>query len=156
MESPLKRRIKSLRYTLFCFSASLFIPLVPLLTWLICLCGSQLSSVTNSLPSLSPSDSAQVSPQPLAPVSAPSQGCEEESPTHTPCSGAIRHRHHPLVYSLSSGKPDTVVTCRLYSFIKSIVQHIFYLFLLCFVLFQKMNMSSTRTPISDHLSPMQH
>ncbi|XP_067446475.1 forkhead box protein P2-like isoform X2 [Thunnus thynnus] len=59
-------------------------------------------SVTDNLPSLSPSDSAQVSPQPLAPVGTPSQGCEEESPTHTSCAGAIRHRHQPLIYSLSS------------------------------------------------------
>ncbi|XP_070686562.1 forkhead box protein P2-like [Pempheris klunzingeri] len=66
--------------------------------------GLQLSSVTltSSMPSLSPSDSAQVSPQPLAPVSSPSQGCGEESPTHTSCAGAIRHRHHPLAFSLSS------------------------------------------------------
>ncbi|XP_044047722.1 forkhead box protein P2-like isoform X2 [Siniperca chuatsi] len=67
-------------------------------------CSLQLSSVavTSSLPSLSPSHSAQVSPQPLAPVSSPSQGCEEESSTHTSCAGAIRRHHHPLVYSLSS------------------------------------------------------
>ncbi|XP_039988227.1 forkhead box protein P2-like [Xiphias gladius] len=56
-----------------------------------------------SLPSLNPSDSAQAPPRPLAPVSAPSQGCEEEeSPTHTARAGAMRQRHHPLVYSLSS------------------------------------------------------
>ncbi|XP_053175867.1 forkhead box protein P2-like [Scomber japonicus] len=67
-------------------------------------CSPQLSSVSvnNNLPSLSLSASAQVSPQPLAPVSTPSQGCEEESPTHTRCAGAIRHRHQPLIYSLSS------------------------------------------------------
>ncbi|XP_031138997.1 forkhead box protein P2-like [Sander lucioperca] len=46
----------------------------------------------NNLASPSPSDS----PQPLASVSTPSQGSEEE------CAGAIRCRHHPLVYSLSS------------------------------------------------------
>ncbi|XP_051237422.1 forkhead box protein P2-like [Dicentrarchus labrax] len=64
----------------------------------------QLSSVgsTNNLPSLSPSDSAQTSPQPPARVSSPSQGCEEEFLTHASCAGAIRRRHHPLVYSLSS------------------------------------------------------
>ncbi|KAM7397045.1 hypothetical protein PAMP_020043 [Pampus punctatissimus] len=61
-------------------------------------CGLQLSSVsfTNNLPSLSPSDSVQVSPQP------PSQGCEEELSNHTSYAGAIRHHHHPLIYSLSS------------------------------------------------------
>ncbi|XP_026167958.1 forkhead box protein P2-like [Mastacembelus armatus] len=66
--------------------------------------GLQLSSaaVTNNLPSLSASDSAQVSPKPLAPVISPSQGCEEGSPTHTSGAGAMRHRHYPLVYSLSS------------------------------------------------------
>ncbi|XP_031724589.1 forkhead box protein P2-like [Anarrhichthys ocellatus] len=66
--------------------------------------GLQLGSVAapNNLPSLSPSDSPQVSPQPLAPVSTPSQVCEEESPAHTSYDGALRHRHHPLVYSLSS------------------------------------------------------
>ncbi|XP_040894191.1 forkhead box protein P2-like [Toxotes jaculatrix] len=64
----------------------------------------QLNSValTNNLPSLNSSDSAQLPPQPLAPVSTPSQGGEEESPSHTACAGAIRRRHHPLVYSLSS------------------------------------------------------
>ncbi|XP_023255994.1 forkhead box protein P2-like [Seriola lalandi dorsalis] len=63
--------------------------------------GLQLSSVgvTNKL---NPSDSAQAPPQPLAPGGTPSQGCEEESPSHTECAGAIRRRHHPLVYSLSS------------------------------------------------------
>ncbi|CAK6950963.1 forkhead box protein P2-like [Scomber scombrus] len=67
-------------------------------------CSPQLSSlsVNNNLPSLSLSDSVQVSPQPLAPVSTPSQGYEEELPTHTACAGAIRHRHQPLIYSLSS------------------------------------------------------
>ncbi|XP_008282224.1 forkhead box protein P2-like [Stegastes partitus] len=66
--------------------------------------GLQLGSVTvnNNLPSLCLSDSAQASPQPLDPSSTPSQGCEEESPSHTSCGGAIRRRHHPLVYSLSS------------------------------------------------------
>ncbi|XP_035811577.2 forkhead box protein P2-like [Amphiprion ocellaris] len=66
--------------------------------------GLQLGSVTvnNSFPSLNLSDSAQVSPQTLDPASTPSQSCEEESPTHTSCAGAIRRRHHPLVYSLSS------------------------------------------------------
>nr|XP_020480227.1 forkhead box protein P2-like [Monopterus albus] len=66
--------------------------------------GPQLRSValTNNLPSCSPSASAQVFPQPLAPVSAPYQGCEEESPTHTSCAGVMRCRHYPLVYSLSS------------------------------------------------------
>ncbi|XP_049430278.1 forkhead box protein P2-like [Epinephelus fuscoguttatus] len=64
--------------------------------------GLQLSSVAAANNNLSPSDSPQVSPQPLIPVSVPSQGGEGESPTHTPCAGAIRRRHHPLVYSLSS------------------------------------------------------
>ncbi|XP_019121345.2 forkhead box protein P2-like [Larimichthys crocea] len=64
--------------------------------------GPQLSSVANSLPSLSPSDSAQASPQPVLRVSSPSHGCDEESPTQTSCAGAMRRRHHPLVYSLSS------------------------------------------------------
>ncbi|XP_074490068.1 forkhead box protein P2-like isoform X1 [Sebastes fasciatus] len=67
--------------------------------------GLQLSSVaaTDNLPSLSPSDSPRVSPRPPAPLGTPSQGSEEESPTHTSsCAGAIRHRHHPLVFSLSS------------------------------------------------------
>ncbi|XP_028441917.1 forkhead box protein P2-like [Perca flavescens] len=56
--------------------------------------GLQLSLVagTHNLALPSPSDS----PQPLASVSTPSQGSEEE------CAGAIRCRHHPLVYSLSS------------------------------------------------------
>ncbi|XP_071343858.1 forkhead box protein P2-like [Trachinotus anak] len=63
--------------------------------------GPQLSSVvaTNNL---KPSDSAEVPPRPLAPGSTPAQGCEEESPSHTECAGAVRRRHHPLVYSLSS------------------------------------------------------
>ncbi|KAM9352320.1 forkhead box protein P2-like [Symphorus nematophorus] len=67
-------------------------------------CGPQLSSVavTNNLPSLSPSHSAQASPQPLACVSSPSQACEDELTPLTSCAGAIRRRHHPLVYSLSS------------------------------------------------------
>ncbi|TKS73719.1 Forkhead box protein P2 [Collichthys lucidus] len=64
--------------------------------------GPQLSSVANSLHSLSPSDSAQASPQPVLRVSSPSHGCDEESPTQTSCAGAMRRRHHPLVYSLSS------------------------------------------------------
>ncbi|XP_051808011.1 forkhead box protein P2-like [Acanthochromis polyacanthus] len=66
--------------------------------------GLQLGSVAvnNSFPSLSLSDSTQASPQTLDPASTPSQGCEEESPTHTSCAGAVRRRHHPLVYSLSS------------------------------------------------------
>uniref|UniRef100_UPI0037E8ED66 forkhead box protein P2-like n=1 Tax=Semicossyphus pulcher TaxID=241346 RepID=UPI0037E8ED66 len=55
------------------------------------------ASVTND-----PSDSAQSSPQPLGSVSTPSHGCEGESPTQTSCAGAIRRRHHPLVYLLSS------------------------------------------------------
>ncbi|XP_034734644.1 forkhead box protein P2-like [Etheostoma cragini] len=55
--------------------------------------GLQVDSVLGlHLASTSPSDS----PQPLASVSTPSQGSEEE------CTGAIRCRHHPLVYSLSS------------------------------------------------------
>ncbi|XP_078112243.1 forkhead box protein P4-like [Sander vitreus] len=56
--------------------------------------GLQVSLVPgpNNLALPSPSDS----PQPLASVSTPSQGSEEE------CAGAIRCRHHPLVYSLSS------------------------------------------------------
>ncbi|XP_034444187.1 forkhead box protein P2-like [Hippoglossus hippoglossus] len=63
----------------------------------------QLSSVTSDLTSLNSSDGARVSPlQSLGPVSSPSLGCEEESPTHTGCAGAIRRRQHPLVYSLSS------------------------------------------------------
>ncbi|XP_030280958.1 forkhead box protein P2-like [Sparus aurata] len=67
-------------------------------------CGPQLSSVVdnNDLPSLSPSDLAQTSPKLLARVSSPLQGCQDESPTNTSCAGAIRRRHHPLVYSLSS------------------------------------------------------
>ncbi|XP_047451832.1 forkhead box protein P2-like [Mugil cephalus] len=62
---------------------------------------SQLSSITatNRSPSLSPSDSARVSPQP--PGTPPQRG-EEESPTHASCAGAIRRRHHPLVCALSS------------------------------------------------------
>ncbi|KAI3371100.1 hypothetical protein L3Q82_023740, partial [Scortum barcoo] len=59
------------------------------------------SSVAAST-NLSPSDSARASPQPLARVSSPSQGGEEESPAQKSCAGAIRRRHHPLVYSLSS------------------------------------------------------
>ncbi|XP_060933248.1 forkhead box protein P2-like [Limanda limanda] len=63
----------------------------------------KLGSVTSDLTSLSSSDGAQVSPlQSLGPVSSPSQGCEEESPPHTGCAGAMRRRQHPLVYSLSS------------------------------------------------------
>ncbi|XP_034541845.1 forkhead box protein P2-like isoform X2 [Notolabrus celidotus] len=58
-------------------------------------------SVTNSLSSLSPSHSAQVSPQPLGRVSTPSLACEEES-TQTSCIGAMRHHHHPLAYLLST------------------------------------------------------
>ncbi|KAG7230906.1 hypothetical protein INR49_024934 [Caranx melampygus] len=63
--------------------------------------GLQLSlvGVANNL---NPSDSAQVAPQPLAPGSAPAQGCDDDSSALTECVGAIRHRHHPLVYSLSS------------------------------------------------------
>ncbi|CAJ1056233.1 forkhead box protein P2-like [Xyrichtys novacula] len=57
-------------------------------------------SVANNVSSLSPSDSSQVSPQPLGSVGT--QGSEEESPTQTPCPGAMRRRHHPLVYLLSS------------------------------------------------------
>ncbi|XP_042351472.1 forkhead box protein P2-like [Plectropomus leopardus] len=67
-----------------------------------CLQLSSVAAANNNLPSLSPSDSPQVSPQPLAPISTPCQGCKEESSTHTSCPGAIRHRHQPLVYSLSS------------------------------------------------------
>ncbi|GLD58999.1 forkhead box protein P1-like protein [Lates japonicus] len=59
-------------------------------------------TLTNNLPSLNPSDSVQVAPQSLAPISTPSQRCEEESPTHTACAGAMRRRQHPLVYALSS------------------------------------------------------
>ncbi|XP_058501475.1 forkhead box protein P4-like [Solea solea] len=66
-----------------------------LLTRVVRLCCSQLSSVTSDLPSLSPSRLAQ----PLA----PSQECEENSPTHTECASAIRHCQHPLVHSLPSG-----------------------------------------------------
>ncbi|KAM3609055.1 uncharacterized protein V6R79_009128 [Siganus canaliculatus] len=64
----------------------------------------QISSVVaaNNLATLSPSDSTQASPQPLACVLSPSQGCEDVSPTRPSCAGAIRRRHHPLVYSLSS------------------------------------------------------
>ncbi|CAB1416413.1 unnamed protein product [Pleuronectes platessa] len=63
----------------------------------------QLGAVASDLTSLSPSDGAQVSPlQSLGPVSSPSQCCEEETPTHTGCAGAMRRRQHPLVYSLSS------------------------------------------------------
>ncbi|XP_072241353.1 forkhead box protein P2-like [Leuresthes tenuis] len=63
--------------------------------------GPQLSpvAVTNTMRQPNP---AQVSPQPLDSVNAASQGCEEESPTRALCSGAIRRRHHPLVFSLSS------------------------------------------------------
>ncbi|XP_026221834.1 forkhead box protein P2-like [Anabas testudineus] len=66
--------------------------------------GLQLSSgaVANDLLSLSPSHSTQVPPQPLLPSGTPSHGCEEESLSRTSCAGAMRHRHHPLVYSLSS------------------------------------------------------
>ncbi|XP_034391760.1 forkhead box protein P2-like [Cyclopterus lumpus] len=60
--------------------------------------GLQLSSFPDDLPSPSPSDSARVTPRPLAP-----KVCEEESPAHgESCAGAGRRRHHPLVYSLSS------------------------------------------------------
>ncbi|KAI9519654.1 hypothetical protein NQZ68_025792 [Dissostichus eleginoides] len=64
----------------------------------------QLSSVSASdnLPSLSPSDPPQVCPRTLAPVSTSFQGSEEDLTNHTSCAGAIRRRHHPLVYSLSS------------------------------------------------------
>ncbi|KAM7003516.1 forkhead box protein P4-like [Tautogolabrus adspersus] len=67
-------------------------------------CDLQLGSVsvTNNLSSLSPSDSAQVSPQPLGPVSTPSLECEEDPPSLTSCAGAIRRRHHPLLYLMSS------------------------------------------------------
>ncbi|XP_045894044.1 forkhead box protein P2-like isoform X1 [Micropterus dolomieu] len=64
--------------------------------------GLQLNSVTNNLPSLSPSNSAQASPQPLVTVSSPSVCCEKESSIQTSCAGAIKRRHYPLVYSLSS------------------------------------------------------
>ncbi|CAN9499076.1 unnamed protein product [Ophioblennius macclurei] len=56
----------------------------------------------NSLSSPSPSDTFQVPPQLLDPVSSPSQGCEEELLSNTSCAGAIRRQHHPLVFSLSS------------------------------------------------------
>nr|XP_043892722.1 forkhead box protein P2-like [Solea senegalensis] len=56
--------------------------------------GPQLSSVTSDLPSLSPSHLAQ--------ALAPSQECEENSPSHTECASAIRHCQHPLVHSLPS------------------------------------------------------
>ncbi|XP_041853384.1 forkhead box protein P2-like [Melanotaenia boesemani] len=46
-------------------------------------------------------DSAQVSPRPLDPVTSASQSCEKVSPTLL-SAGAIRRRHHPLVFSLSS------------------------------------------------------
>ncbi|XP_047189304.1 forkhead box protein P2-like [Scophthalmus maximus] len=59
--------------------------------------GPQHCSVSDPshLPSLNPSDGAQAAP--LQP-----RGCEEESPDHTVCAGAVRRRPHPLVYSLSS------------------------------------------------------
>ncbi|KAM4573893.1 forkhead box protein P4-like [Odontesthes bonariensis] len=47
-------------------------------------------------------DPARVSPQSLDSVSSASQGCGGESPTRALCSGAIRRRHHPLIFSLSS------------------------------------------------------
>ncbi|XP_029378407.1 forkhead box protein P2-like [Echeneis naucrates] len=58
--------------------------------------GLQLSSVgaTNNLP-----DSMQPRSQPLAPAGTPN---EEESPSRSENTGAMRRRHHPLVYSLSS------------------------------------------------------
>lgn len=81
---------------------------MPLLNWTLCLCHSQLKSViADNLPSLSLSDLE--SPQPLSCVSSPSQPSEGESPTHTSCAGAMRRRHNPLVYSLSSGKPNIVL-----------------------------------------------
>uniref|UniRef100_A0A673ASA6 Fork-head domain-containing protein n=2 Tax=Sphaeramia orbicularis TaxID=375764 RepID=A0A673ASA6_9TELE len=64
----------------------------------------QLSSVasTPNFTSVSPSDSPQMSPHPLGSGGAPSQGCEEEPATHMSCAGAVRRRHHHLVYPLSS------------------------------------------------------
>ncbi|XP_032379731.1 forkhead box protein P2 [Etheostoma spectabile] len=59
-----------------------------------CVCGNSCENNRDELHLASPSPSD--SPQPLASVSTPSQGSEEE------CTGAIRCRHHPLVYSLSS------------------------------------------------------
>ncbi|XP_065813476.1 forkhead box protein P2-like [Labrus bergylta] len=66
-------------------------------------CDLQLGSVsaTDDPSSLSPSDSAQVSPRPHGPVSTPSLECEEDFPTQTSCAGAIRRRHHPLLYLMS-------------------------------------------------------
>lgn len=100
-----------------CFvSPSIFpLRLFPLLTWIFCLCRSQLSSVSASdnLHSLSPSDPPRMCPRILAPVSTSFQGSEEDLTNHTSCAGAIRSRHHPLVYSLSSGKLNTLV---MYSF----------------------------------------
>ncbi|XP_061578359.1 forkhead box protein P2-like [Cololabis saira] len=62
--------------------------------------GVQLSPgrVSNHMASVRLLDSAQGSPRP---VGSPSQSCEEDSPTHAPCTGAVRRRHHPLVFSLS-------------------------------------------------------
>ncbi|XP_041652446.1 forkhead box protein P2-like [Cheilinus undulatus] len=68
-------------------------------------CDLQLSSVsvTNNLPSMSPSDSSHMPLQALGGyLSTPTQGCEEKSPSQTSCAGAIRRQHHPLVYLLSS------------------------------------------------------
>ncbi|KAM9376032.1 forkhead box protein P4-like [Pholidichthys leucotaenia] len=62
----------------------------------------QLGSATNNLSSPSPTGPAQVSPQPLDPVSSPSQQCEGDLPTQVPCGGSTRRRHPPSVYSLSS------------------------------------------------------
>ncbi|XP_075327310.1 forkhead box protein P2-like [Odontesthes bonariensis] len=53
-------------------------------------------------PTMRQPDPARVSPQSLDSVSSASQGCGGESPTRALCSGAIRRRHHPLIFSLSS------------------------------------------------------
>ncbi|XP_070406388.1 forkhead box protein P2 isoform X2 [Nothobranchius furzeri] len=60
----------------------------------------QLQPVT--LANTSPCLRSQASPQPVDPVSSPSQVCEQESPTHTSPLGAVRRQDCPLVFSLSS------------------------------------------------------
>ncbi|XP_024865985.1 forkhead box protein P2 [Kryptolebias marmoratus] len=59
-------------------------------------------TLTGSLPSLRPLDSAQAVPRPMGAVGSPSQRGEEESPAYTSQAGAMRCRDQPLVFSLPS------------------------------------------------------
>ncbi|KAM4734592.1 forkhead box protein P2-like [Anableps anableps] len=61
------------------------------------------ATLTNKEPSLRHQNSGQCTSRPLSIASSPPQGCEEEEePIFRHSMGAMRHRHHPLVFSLSS------------------------------------------------------